>query len=321
MRMFLMCSLLAVSGSLRCGPSVTPTARSQGPMPDAAAPSEVARPAPMVPNLPEPGVAPARKLEAASLEELPLDGFLSAVVAPPIGAERRQPVWVAAHGAGGKATFHCAHWRRMLPEGRGFVLCPRGFPTHPQKGVDAPGFYYDGHPRLADEVAVALKALAARWPEWVDLDAPVYAGYSQGASMGALALPGHPGRFARALFWEGGNGEHDEWNLRVARDLKAGGMRRVLFACGRSPCRQHAETSARYLAREGLEAQVIYVPGAGHTYGGELRERVSSRLDWLLEGDARWHDAPGRVSPSSRPWERTPREGSYPHPRSTSPSR
>lgn len=237
---------------------------------------------------PAPPVPPATRFEAESLEELALEGFLPAVVAPPVGATTPQPVWVAAHGAGGKASVHCAQWRRMLPEGRGFVVCPRGFPTHPKAGVDAPGFYYVGHPRLAEEVTAALTALAARWPAWVDLEAPVFAGYSQGASMGALALPGHSGRFARVLLWEGGNGEHHEWNLRVARQLEREGTQRVLFACGRLVCREHADTSARYMRREGLEAEVIYVSGAGHTRGGELRAAVQSRLEWLLEGDHRW---------------------------------
>ena len=36
------------------------------------------------------------QLEAQALEELELDGFLPAVVAPPIGAVGPQPVWVAA---------------------------------------------------------------------------------------------------------------------------------------------------------------------------------------------------------------------------------
>lgn len=270
-----------------------------GPMPRAPAsvkkpPSvpmaaEVRRPEPEPPPVSTPATPAPPRLEAKALEELELEGFLPAVVAPPVGAVGPQPVWVAAHGAGGKASIHCEQWRSMLPEGRGFVLCPRGFPTHPQAGVDAPGFYYVGHPRLAEEVAAALKALSARWPAWVDLEAPVFAGYSQGASMGALALPGHPGRFARVLLWEGGNGEHDEWNLRVARRLGGDGTLRVLFACGRLVCRENADTSARYLQREGLEAEVVYVSGAGHTYVGELRAAVQARLPWLLAGDPRWH--------------------------------
>ena len=146
-------------------------------------------------------------------------------------------------------------------------------------------YFYDGHPKLAREVALALAALESRFAGLVDTHGAVYAGYSQGATMGALALPLMPGLFSRALLIEGGDGG---WGLRAARIFKAQGGVRVLFACGRSSCAANARRSAGYLEKESVEAQVLYAGGAGHTYGGLVEQVVRDSFEWLVEGDSRW---------------------------------
>ncbi len=237
---------------------------------------------------PTPSSTPLAPLEAAEpFVELPLPDAHAAVVSLPLGSVGPKPVLVATHGAGGRASTHCALWRGVV-ENRAFVVCPRGTAIYPHGPPHATGYFYNGHPALGVEITKALAALAARYPERVDLEDPVFAGYSQGANMGALLLPTHAARFARAVLWEGGVGEFQEWNIRVSERFFERGGRRVVLACGRPVCFENAQRTSGFMLRGGLATQLVYVAGAGHTYAGELGERVRDAFAWLVEGDPRW---------------------------------
>ncbi len=210
-----------------------------------------------------------------------------AVVSLPIGARDKRPVAVATHGAGGRAEPHCRYWRALLGP-RPFIVCPRGRRTLSIDPGTEPGFYYPGHPQLGREVEAVLAALAAKWGPWVDLDAPLYAGYSQGAGMGAMILPTHSGKFARAVLVEGGFGQFQEWNIAAAQRFRENGGKRVLFACGRPVCFELAKECAHWLELGGVEARVVYGAGAGHTNAGTVEEELRGALAWLLGGDPRW---------------------------------
>jgi predicted esterase len=235
-----------------------------------------------------PSTAALDPLEAPSeFVELPLAKGRPAVVSLPLGSTSARPVLVATHGAGGSAMSHCKLWRGVVAD-RAFVLCPRGYPILPHVAPEDTGYFYNGHPALAEEIELALAALSREYGERVDGSAPIFAGYSQGANMGALVLPNHSARFARAVLWEGGVGEYQEWNIRVAERFREHGGVRVLLACGGPKCYGHAQTTARYLERGGLATHIVFVPGAGHTYQGELGAKVGEAFAWLVEGDSRW---------------------------------
>lgn len=219
--------------------------------------------------------------------ELELEGAKPAVVSLPLGSTTARPVLVATHGAGGRATTHCAMWRRIVGD-RAFILCPRGTAMWPYDPPHESGYYYDGHPALAAEITKALAALVAAFEDRVDAERPMFAGYSQGANMGALILPTHEASFAQAILWEGGVGEHQEWNIRASKRFFERGGRRVILACGRSECFAAADKTAQYMRRGGLLPRIVYVPTAGHTYAGELGERVKESFSWLIEEDERW---------------------------------
>ena len=106
--------------------------------------------------------------------------------------------------------------------------------------------------------------------------------------MGSMVLPSHPARFARAVLWEGGFGQFQEWNIAAARRFHEQGGLRVLLACGRVECLKLARTTAAYMHRGGLDARVLYEPGAGHTHVGAIRVKVRAAFNWLTEGDSRW---------------------------------
>ena len=219
--------------------------------------------------------------------DLPVPRHGSAVVSVPLGARSPRPVMVIAHGAGDRPEWQCGAWREIV-QNRGFLLCLRGFPTDPYAPPQQQGYFFADHHALGREMSLALEALAARWPAHADLEAPAYAGFSQGAIMGALLLPQHPARFGRAALVEGGYGLFQEWNIPVAERWRRRGGQRVLLACGRLRCVEQAGISAFYLGRAGLDARVVHAEGAGHSYGGAMQREVAAAFDWLIEGDRRW---------------------------------
>ena len=228
--------LLALALLTACATS-TPTPHAAPPLPTPAPPVAVAEPPEPVPRtisstIPTGGPkeeAPA-PLAGKPLIDLALASGEPALVSVPVGSRGPQPVLVAAHGAGGRAEYHCRLWRRIVGE-HGFLVCPRGYPMN-RLDPDT-GYFYDGHPALGREIERALAALKERFGDRVDLAAPIFVGYSQGASMGALILPEHPAAFARAVLWEGGVGQYQEWNVAVAERFRARGAVRVVMACGR----------------------------------------------------------------------------------------
>jgi predicted esterase len=214
--------------------------------------------------------------------ELAVPGFLPAVVWMPPSRERVYPLLVATHGAGGVPEADCEEWKYWVGT-RAFILCPRG------KGIVASGawgYYYPDHHALDREVVAAVDALrAAPTGARVDTDRAVYTGFSQGATMGALMMRAQGARFPRLVLVEGG---FAEWTVGIARKYRAAGGERVLLVCGTNGCATRARRSAEWLTRAGLEAIAEHAQGAGHTTGGPVADAIGRRLDWVLEGDARW---------------------------------
>jgi predicted esterase len=221
--------------------------------------------------------------------KLPVRDFGPAIVSVPLRGARPRPVLVATHGAGDRPEWQCNVWRTTVQD-RGFVLCPRGWTTNATVPEDRAGYFYTDHHALADEISAALEALAARFPGDVDLDAPILTGFSQGAIMGARILGEHPAHFARAVLIEGGVGAFKEWSGWTAQRFQKAGGDRVLLACGGPRCAASAEATRAVLGRAGVEAKVLHVEGAGHSYGGQMEEEVRKAFSWIIEGDPRWRE-------------------------------
>lgn len=219
--------------------------------------------------------------ELPAFVDLEVPGFRPARVALPADLRRPRPGWVAAHGAGDGPSWQCAFWRELL-EARAFVLCPAGVPLG--KTPDD-GYFFRNHHELEREVLAAVEALRAAYPDALDPGPLVYAGYSQGATMGSLMLAAHGVSFDRLVLVEGGYGE---WTVGSARRFAASGGQRVLFACGITTCKKKAELSAQALERAGISTRVVHAPGGGHTYGGSVGREVRGALGWILEEDPRW---------------------------------
>jgi predicted esterase len=213
---------------------------------------------------------------------LPLEvpEFSAALVRLPESREKA-PVIVVTHGAGGSAEQHCQWWSRMVEE-RAILLCVRGRARDPNP---AHGEYYPDHHALERETFAALSALRVRHAERIAEGSVYYAGFSQGATMGALMLVEHATEVSRLALVEGGV---KDWSVARARAFRERGGERVLFVCGQKDCAQLARKSADCFERAGVPARVEYVAGAGHSHDARVEARIVSVLPWLTASDARW---------------------------------
>jgi predicted esterase len=211
-----------------------------------------------------------------SITALDVPGFLPAVVVVPAGDDER-PLVVAAHGAGGSPEWECDYWSR-LTRGGAFVLCLRG--TRMGEGA----FYYKHHHALAGELDAAVPALRRRFAR-ASSRGGIYAGFSQGASMGALMIADRSAQFPYVVLIEG----FVQWNVALGRKFAEHGGQAVLWVCGTRDCSGKAEASARALDQAHVRARAQSLPGAGHTPVGPVMNAVAENLTWLLGDDPVWH--------------------------------
>jgi predicted esterase len=203
------------------------------------------------------------------LRAIEVEGFLPALLFSPAGTAPARLI-VATHGAGGDPEWECDYWRR-LTAARAFVLCLRG------KSMGGGSYYYPNHHQLDRELVAAERAARAAEPRILP-DSGVYAGFSQGASMGSAIVARHAAALPYVVLIEG----FERWNIPRAQAFARAGGRRVLFVCGTKDCDAHARESARWINKAGLEARVEYAAGAGHTPTGVVMDRVAGALGWLL---------------------------------------
>jgi predicted esterase len=162
------------------------------------------------------------------------------------------------------------------------LLCLRGTPID----VRYPsGFYYKDHFALGREFRAALGALTAAVGARVLPAAGVYAGFSQGAIMGAPMIVPHAALFPRLALIEGG---YEYWSPKGARDFAKAGGKRVLFSCGTRWCKDKSEIPEQWLKKEGVQVRIEYASGAGHTPSGEVQARTAAALPWLFDGEPGW---------------------------------
>lgn len=206
---------------------------------------------------------------------LDVPGFLPAVLIVPTGTDPR-PLVVAAHGAGGAPEWDCEYWNRLTRH-RAFVLCPRGTAMGPGS------FYFKHHHALGAEVAAAVSAARRQFPLILP-NSGIYAGFSQGASMGALMISSYADQFPYVVLIEG----FTQWNIPLGRAFATRGGQALLFVCGTHDCATKAEASTQTLQRVPVRARSEHAVGAGHTASGAVMDLVVQQLPWLLANDPAW---------------------------------
>jgi len=251
-----------------------------------------APPAPSAPRgAPKPAAAEAPVVVEGGFVELAVPGFRPAVVfVPPGPATQVYPLAVATHGAGGMSEPHCQNWSLLL-RSRAYVVCPRGTPYGLVAEGQAPtGYFYRDHRALGREVMAARAAAIAAFGARLDSKGALYAGYSQGATMGALFLhelaeTPERGAFARLVLLDGG---WLEWTRELSRKEHESGLARVVLVCGQARCAREGKQRIGWMEQAGLPVRFEYAQGAGHTWGGAVADKLRGSLAWLFEDDPRF---------------------------------
>lgn len=226
------------------------------------------------PNHPPASAAPEPSQAAARLEPLAVSGFEGAFAVVPAGADPK-PLLVVAHGAGGDSEWQCERWGE-LARGRWFVLCPTGVAL--RRG-EAGSYYYPDHFALEREVTALVSAARSRYGARIAREHGVYAGYSQGATMGALMVVEHGAEFPHLLLIEGGS---SDWTFKRAQRYRSTGGRSVYIVCGTPSCARHAKASVATLERAGLRAVTEHAEGGGHTELGPVGYHAERLLESLV---------------------------------------
>jgi pimeloyl-ACP methyl ester carboxylesterase len=202
-------------------------------------------------------------------------------VPPPIlvlpHSNQSTPLLIGAHGAGGSPEWQC-DWLSSLRTTPTALLCLRGLPL--ARGELT--FYYPEHHSLGRWLAAALERVTG--DHGSRLASPfIYVGYSQGATMGALAIQTAKTVIPNLLLVEGGL---EGWTLARSRAFARAGGRKIYFACGTRSCNAKAHKLLLTLTDAGIEARLGYAEGAGHTPLGAVERCVREGLGWLLNESA-----------------------------------
>lgn len=248
-------------------PAVTPVA---SPAPSAAP----ALPSPTSPPSP-PGLTP---LVSAGLVTLAVPGYGEAVVSVPVGASERRPVALALHGNFDRPEWQCDVWRRIT-QGRVFVLCPRGVPRRDvPREMDR--WEWSSLAKTKAELLAALAALRSRYADYVQEGPIVFTGFSLGAILGVALIQDQELNVGSAVLVEGG---YRGWTAAKVRGMKPR-LRRVLFACGQTDCRNaYRYQLAGLFERAGIASSVVADVKAGHTYDEPVAGLIQAEWPSIVE--------------------------------------
>jgi predicted esterase len=194
-------------------------------------------------------------------------GDREVIVTPPLGAIAKSRLIVAVHGAGDRPEWACGGWR-LASQASAFVVCPRGSKSSAEK------LAWTSPQQLAQNVAAALDATLPRYERYIDTDAFIFAGFSQGATLAEPFLRQNAARFPIAILAEGGY--DTARSPAFARAFQEAGGRRIALVCGSQACFRSAARSKPVLERAGLEVLVIGDAKAGHNLNERMQRSLQS---------------------------------------------
>ncbi len=252
----------------------------------AAAPPQASAPAPRgsvvgaptsAPRAQPAVTAPAPLSAPSELVVLPVPGFRDAVVSLPLGATTARPIALALHGNFDRPEWQCEVWRRIT-RGDVFVLCPRGIPrSDVPKDLDR--WEWGSLAKTKAELVAALTALRSRYPDHVKSGSVIFTGFSLGAILGARLIQDPELEVGAAVLTEGG---YLGWTASKVKGLKPR-VRRVLFVCGQSECRNTYRYQLEALFQKAdVPSGAVADVKAGHTYDDPVAALIAGEWPALL---------------------------------------
>jgi hypothetical protein len=235
--------------------------------------SSVATPVPpLVTNLPPLSAAGA-------LLKLAVPTFGPPAVAVPLGAREPRPIVIALHAHAVRSEHACSNWQRAAHDWP-FVLCPFGLPAdaRPGQAVTLGNSEY-----TALEIAAGMKALQARFGEYLAPGPPLLVGWSLGAKVAVRLAQRDAQAFAGLAL---GEGAYDVLaDGAVGATTKAS---RVLLLCSTRACAtSYARIAARF-ERAGVPCRLAGGTGTKHPFEGDSVESARDAWPWLVQPDARF---------------------------------
>lgn len=224
----------------------------------------------------------------------PLAGEKLGFVSPPTGARERRPIVVGVHGAGDRPDWACSEWRAIFGP-TPFIVCPRGGGLG-GAGAGRPASYaWSSREHVERAIEAALAEVKRRYPDHLALDAPrVYAGFSQGARIGAEVVARAPDVYPFAIFLEGLG---DVRSPSFTRPFHDRGGRRLLLACSQRGCAASRQLAARALTEAKVSSRVVDAGPVGHVVNAPVIEALRREVPWLLEGDPSWAPTIAAIAP------------------------
>jgi predicted esterase len=221
--------------------------------------------------------------DGSPLQRLPVEGFGAAIVSVPLGATTPRPVVLALHGNYDRPEWQCEVWREIT-DGFPWVLCPRGVPRQ-DAPRNADRWTFADLVGFEKELLAGLEALKHAHAPYVDLERPIFTGFSLGAILGVHLLKKRDSPFERAVLIEGG---YRGWGVAGARAFADRGGKKLLIGCGQTACVHAGRQLERLFANQSASVEVVSGGNVGHTYAAEVQEAVATRWAWLVQGDPRY---------------------------------
>ena len=229
---------------------------------------------------------------ASWLERMTLDDGNVIYVAPPLGATEPRPLIIAVHGAGDRAEWSCGGWRLAASE-YAFVVCPQGLK------MDAQRFAWDSPRTIAERVERAIDVVRSRFGAYVAEGPPLYAGFSQGATLSGPTLLAKEARFPAVILAEGGYNLIRDASF-IAR-LEANGTSRLLVVCGSAACFQTANGVRPNFARAQVDLRIAGDALSGHNLNQRMQDALHGAWPSFVAGLPGWASFPDYLAAHRSP--------------------
>lgn len=185
-------------------------------------------------------------------------GELVALFSPPLAVRERRPLAVGLHGMADHPSSACGGWRGTLGA-YPFVLCPFG------------------HRPVTLERAIA--ALHARYPDHLDLQAPLVAGFSLGSILLPSLVAESKTRFTVAIMAEG---YPRQGLVPWKAALETRGVRRLLLVNVQPANRERGADVVRLLRGGPVTVRNVYLGTSAHVFSPFLAKSIrTGLLAWL----------------------------------------
>ena len=226
------------------------------------------------------------------VEQLPLEDGNWAYVMPPVGAREPRPLMVGVHGAGDRADWDCGGWRLGTGE-YPLIVCPQGVK------MDALRYGWDSPHTIQVRVASALKAVRARFGEYIAEGPTLYVAFSQGATLAGSVLLAERDRFPVVVLGEGGYGLLRD--TAFLRRLHENGTRRLMIVCGTPACFRTAKSVQPNLERAGIESMLGGDPLSGHNLNLQMQAALRAVWPALVRDLPNWRGFPQYLAAGANP--------------------